>query len=144
MWMSHSVFQHILPPPPHCGILHIQCIHDLWPYIKCYTTHIWQSWVEIKHYSVAYFDRITSTELLLRAGLIRRLIRYSYTFTARMSPALNKSFVLQCFKCGNAVEICNGFLPGTATHTLRHSSWPGQRGRSTVAEWCSGVRQSSS
>ena len=38
---------------------------------------IWHSWVEIEHYSVVYFARITafealySVELPLRAGLIR-------------------------------------------------------------------------
>ena len=119
MWMSHSVFQHILPPTPHCGILHIQCIHDLWPYIKYYTTHIWQSWVEIKHYSIAYFDCITTFKALWRrtsvkgSYVLRRLIRYSCTFTARtvcMSLVLNRSSVLQRFERGNAVEIHNGIM----------------------------------
>ena len=37
--------------------------------------HVWQSRVEIEHYSVAYYDRITAFEALcaeiqLRAGLI--------------------------------------------------------------------------
>ena len=47
-------------------------------YIHVYIyIYMWQSWVEIEHYSVAYFDRITafealySVELSLRAGLIR-------------------------------------------------------------------------
>ena len=34
-----------------------------------------------------------------------------------MSPVLNRSFALQCFKHGKAVEICNGrFPPRTATY----------------------------
>ena len=49
-------------------------------YVHCYIAvfpniYVWQSWVEIEHYSVAYFDRITalkrcSTVLPLRVGLI--------------------------------------------------------------------------
>ena len=30
---------------------------------NCYH-HIWQSWVEIKHYSVAYFDHVTAFKAL--------------------------------------------------------------------------------
>ena len=30
-------------------------------------SHMWQSWVEIEHYSVAYFDRVTTFEMLLRS-----------------------------------------------------------------------------
>ena len=43
--------------------------------------YMWQSWVEIKHYSVAYFDRVTYhvqnavvLKLLLRVGLIRNYV----------------------------------------------------------------------
>ena len=47
-----------------------------------------------------------------RAGLIRlcRLIRYSYIFTAHMSPTINESFVLQRFERGNAVKLHNGIM----------------------------------
>ena len=44
------------------------------------------------------------------------LCRYSCIFIARMSPALNGSFALQRFECGNTVELRNGimfdFYPG--------------------------------
>ena len=48
--------------------------------------------------------------------MLHRLIRHSHIFAACMSPAFNGSSVLQCFECGNMVEICNGimfhFYPG--------------------------------
>ena len=36
------------------------------PVIVCYShvLHMWQSWVEIKHYSIAQFDHITMFEAL--------------------------------------------------------------------------------
>ena len=37
--------------------------------------------------------------------MLHRLIRYSSTFAACMSPTLNGSFALQRFKCGNVVEL---------------------------------------
>ena len=42
--------------------------------------------------------------------MLRRLIWYSYIFAVRMIPALNGSFVLQCFECGNPVELRNGIM----------------------------------
>ena len=39
-----------------------------------------------------------------------RLIRYSCTLAVCMSPALNESFVPQCFERGNAVELRNGIM----------------------------------
>ena len=42
--------------------------------------------------------------------MLCRLIRYSYIYTARMNSTLNRSSVLQCFKRGNAIEICNGIM----------------------------------
>ena len=66
---------------------------------------MWQSWVEIEHYSVAYLDCVRPCP-----------IRYSCILAACMSPALNGSFALQHFECGNAVEMYNGimidFYPG--------------------------------
>ena len=46
--------------------------------------HVWQSWVEIEHYSVAYFDCISalkpsSVEFLLRVGLICAWYTHEYT-----------------------------------------------------------------
>ena len=78
---------------------------------KClFCNHMWQSQVEIKHYSVAYFDRITtfkSTELLLRAGLIHTVCRKCIW----APPTLNISSALQCFGRGNNVL----FVPETTT-----------------------------
>ena len=78
--------------------------------------HMWQSRVEIKHYSVAYFNHIyrvrNAVAQNFRYGqgsyVLHRLIGYSCIFTACISPALNKSFVLQHFKHDNAVELRNG------------------------------------
>ena len=48
--------------------------------------------------------------------------RYSCTCAVRMSPALNGSSPLQCFKYGNVVKIRNRnnvqFLPGTVTYAF--------------------------
>ena len=39
-----------------------------------------------------------------------------HVYTARMSLTLNGSSALECYKCGNAIEICNrimfDFYPG--------------------------------
>ena len=32
---------------------------------------MWQSWVEIEHYSVAYFDRFTAFEVLQRETTVK-------------------------------------------------------------------------
>ena len=79
---------------------------------------MWQSRVEIEHYSVAYFSCLTTFKALnfhrgwssyvLRT--VRRLIRYSSIFAAIMSPALSECFALQRFERGNVVELCNGIL----------------------------------
>ena len=37
-----------------------------WNYI-----YVWQSWVEIKHYSVAYFDHVTALQVLKRRTLVK-------------------------------------------------------------------------
>ena len=37
--------------------------YQLYNYVHTYY-HMWQSWVEIEHYSVAYCDRITKFETL--------------------------------------------------------------------------------
>ena len=56
---------------------------------------MWQSLVEIKH-SVVYFGHDTAFERLWCKTSLR--------------GALNRSFVLQCFACGNAVETHNGLM----------------------------------
>ena len=46
---------------------------------KVYQPHMWQSWIEIEYYSVAYFEHITefdardSAKLLLEAELIHAM-----------------------------------------------------------------------
>ena len=40
-----------------------------------------------------------------------------------MSPALNGGYALQCFKCGNMVEICNGIMLDFYLG-LPHTTWP--------------------
>ena len=79
--------------------------------------HVWYSQVEIGYYSVVYFDHIAAFEVLLqelslRAELIRatRLISYSCTYTACMSPTLKERSAPQHFACGNAVKIRNWIM----------------------------------
>ena len=50
---------------------------------------------------------------------LHRLIRYPCINTAHLSPAPNRSSVLQCFERDNA---CNRFLPGTAAIWLTYIS----------------------
>ena len=42
--------------------------------------------------------------------MLHRHIKYSCTYAARMSPALNGSLALQRFKHGNAMKIHNGTM----------------------------------
>jgi len=63
---------------------------------------MWQSQVEIEHYSIAYLSRSKhySAELLLRAGLIHAaLMHVKSIYVVHMSPAINRSSALQCFEC---------------------------------------------
>ena len=81
--------------------------------------NMWQSRLEIEHYSVACIFR---PRYRVQSGVaqnfcsgrgsytVRRLIRYSCTFATCMSPALNESFAPQCFKHGNAVELRNRIM----------------------------------
>ena len=84
---------------------------------------MWQSQVEIEHYSVAYFARIAAFEALLRGASVKggahalgKLINTCHIYTVRMSPALNRSSALWRFERSNAIEICNeimfSFYPG--------------------------------
>ena len=52
---------------------------------------MWQSLVEIEHYSIAYFDYIMVFEVhavVQVSYVLHKLIRYLCTYTACMSPAL--------------------------------------------------------
>ena len=66
---------------------------------------MWQSWVEIEHYSVVHFNYITAFQALqhrtfVKGGLI----------CARMNPALNGSSVLQRLECSNVIEMHNRIM----------------------------------
>ena len=87
--------------------------------------HMWQSRVENKHYSVAYFDRTRAlTTLYLRTsvkgGAHTCCVEASHidaiTYVARMSPALNGSSEIRRFEHAYAIEIRDGimfvFYPG--------------------------------
>ena len=70
---------------------------------------MWQSWVEIEHYSVAHFDRITAFKVLSRRtswGIKGAWIPDKST----PCPALNGSSALQRFERYSAVEICNRIM----------------------------------
>ena len=76
--------------------------------------YMWQSRVEIKYYSVAYFDRITAFKapyrwISVKGGAhnyaLRRLVIYSCIYEVHMSPGLNGSSVIRCFKHSDAIEI---------------------------------------
>ena len=99
----------IVSIPVECGFIasYIWCIS----FIRCTfvyhlhsKAHVWQSWVEIEHYSEAYFDCVTAFEVLCRCTNTRHI------YAVRMSPALNVSSALQHFKRGNAIEIRNGIM----------------------------------
>ena len=51
-------------------------------------------------------------ELMLGVGLntLCKRASYSWVYTVRMSPTRNGSTALQCFECGNALEIHNGIM----------------------------------
>ena len=77
-----------------------------YPFVRS-STHVWQSQVETKHYSIAYLSRSKhySAELPLRAGLIRTaLMHVKSIYVVHVSPAVNGSSALQCFECRKAVE----------------------------------------
>ena len=66
---------------------------------KTQHVYMWQSRVEIKHYSVAYFDLGTAFEVLQHgtSGLglyaLGKLMNTYYVYTAHMSSAFNGSSV---------------------------------------------------
>ena len=57
-------------------------------------SHMWQSRVEIEHYSVAYFDRITMFEALKCSTSVNRL----YAIDARI-----RVFMERCIICGRRI-----------------------------------------
>ena len=84
---------------------------------------MWQSRVEIEHYSIAYFDHVTAFEALYRSTSIKGGARMCYVdlsdidgASLHMSPVFNGSTAIQRIERGNTVEIRNGimfqFLPG--------------------------------
>ena len=92
-----------------------------------------QSRVEIKHYSIAYFNCVSVFKVLEHRTLV---VGGAHTHCVDaqipdisncavcMSPALNGSFVLQCFECGrNKQRNDDLFLPGTATRFFQASFW---------------------
>ena len=77
---------------------------------------MWQSLVEIEHYSVRIsiglmHSKRSSAELPLRVGLIRFVSSSMLAiFTQCMSPTLNRSSALQRFERSNVIEIHNGMF----------------------------------
>ena len=82
---------------------------------------MWQSQVEIQHYSVVYFNCITAFEVLyhrtsIKSGADMRCVNVVSIHEFTQSPSLNGSSTLEHFKRSNAIEIRNGimfdFYPG--------------------------------
>ena len=103
-----------------------------WRFTYQAISHMWQSWVEIEHYSVAYFDHITVTVRSAKTKYFHygrgsyalcKLMNTWHIYTARMSPTANGSSVLKRFKRSNAIETRNGttfnFYLGPVPHI-----WP--------------------
>ena len=91
-----------------------------------------QSHVEIKGYSVKYFDRTVTFKVPYHLTFIKggahtymyalcRLMSYSYIYEASMSPALSGSSAIRRFKGNDAIEIRDeitfGFYTGLS-HTF--------------------------
>ena len=107
----------IIHPYPPC-LHNIISFTSLESYYSLNLLYMWQSRVEIEHYSVAYFARINCVRSTLawnfRLGwdsyALGKLINTCHVHTARMSPALNGSSALQRFERSNAIELRNGIL----------------------------------
>ena len=84
-------------------------LYNSWNYIHAY--YVWQSRVEIKHYSVAYFDHVTALQVLKCRTLVKgsyvlcKCGTYYRVYPLCMSPALNESSALQYFKHSNTMKI---------------------------------------
>ena len=105
---------------------------------------MWQSRVEIEHYSVAYCItcvRSTVTQYF-RYGrgsyALCKLMNTWHIYTACMGPTPNGSSALQHFERGNAIEIHNrivfDFYPGLP-HMYSISSSPDSAPRSRKGAW---------
>ena len=82
--------------------------------------------------SVAYFDRITVSEVLQRRTSIKggahnyalgKLMNTYHVHTASMSPTLNKSSVLECIECGNVIEKSNGMFDFYPALPHNYAQW---------------------
>ena len=82
---------------------------------------MWQSQVEIQHYSIVYFNPITAFEVLyhrtsVKGGADMRCVNMVSIHKFTQSPSLNGSSVLEHFNSSNAIEIRNeimfDFYPG--------------------------------
>jgi len=82
--------------------------------------NVWQSWVKIKHYSVAYFDCIIKhcNRNFIEGGAHTHYVDLSgvHVSILCMSPTLMRSSGLQHFKRNNTIKMRNWndqFLPRT-------------------------------
>ena len=97
----------------------------LYTYYYC-CIHMWQSWVEIKHYSVAYFDRhyrvrSTATQYFhygWDSYLLCKFMNTWHVYTVSMSPTLTSNVVMQ-LKC--ATEYCS--ISTQDCHTWSYINW---------------------
>ena len=74
---------------------------------------MWQSRIEIKYYSVVYFERVTKFDALCLGWgsyVLRERIRYSCIYIACTSPTLSESSALQHVKLSDALEIRNRII----------------------------------
>ena len=76
---------------------------------------MWQSQVEIEHYSIVYFDRITVFKALYRRTSVKRgagmhCVNVVSIHEFTQSPSLNGSSALECFKRCNVIEIRNRIM----------------------------------
>ena len=75
---------------------------------------IWQSWAEIEHYSIAYFDTLLhskqfSAKILLWAGLMCTVLipGHLISLCSAYESTLNERSALQHFRYDNTVELHN-------------------------------------
>ena len=88
--------------------------------MRLYPGHMWQSWVEIEHYSVAYFDHVPTFKVLQCGTSIKGGGNMHYenvssihgfiVYAVRMNPAFDRCSAIQRFKCTNVNETCNRIM----------------------------------
>ena len=75
---------------------------------------MWQSRVEIKHYSVVHYRVWNVVTQNFRQGwgsyTLCKCVKYSWVYTVHMSPTRNRRTVLQRFECGKAIIIHNKIM----------------------------------